>query len=81
MIIKTLAHYEIASQFGKGGMGEVYQAKDINGHPLGSDLCWTDNGDKWGQTMGVHVFSTTTLDRQWVSTFSWTNNGCPRLCP
>ena len=28
MIGKTLAHYEISSQLGKGGMGEVYQAKD-----------------------------------------------------
>jgi len=28
MIGKTLAHYEITSQLGKGGMGEVYQAKD-----------------------------------------------------
>ncbi|MBN2319157.1 MAG: serine/threonine-protein kinase [Acidobacteria bacterium] len=28
MIGKTLAHYEINSQLGKGGMGEVYQATD-----------------------------------------------------
>ena len=28
MIGKTLAHYEITSLLGKGGMGEVYQAKD-----------------------------------------------------
>jgi hypothetical protein len=28
MIGKTLANYEITSQIGKGGMGEVYQAKD-----------------------------------------------------
>jgi serine/threonine protein kinase len=28
MIGKILAHYEITSQLGKGGMGEVYQAKD-----------------------------------------------------
>ena len=28
MIGKTLAHYEISSQLGKGGMGEVYQATD-----------------------------------------------------
>jgi serine/threonine protein kinase len=28
MIGKTLAHYEITSQLGKGGMGEVYLAKD-----------------------------------------------------
>jgi serine/threonine protein kinase len=28
IIGKTLAHYEITSQLGKGGMGEVYQAKD-----------------------------------------------------
>ncbi len=28
MIGKTLGHYQIASQLGKGGMGEVFQAKD-----------------------------------------------------
>ncbi len=28
MIGKTLGHYEITSQLGKGGMGEVFQAKD-----------------------------------------------------
>jgi serine/threonine protein kinase len=28
LIGKKLAHYEITSQLGKGGMGEVYQAKD-----------------------------------------------------
>jgi hypothetical protein len=33
MIGKTLAHYEIISQFGKGGAGEVYQAKDRSDLP------------------------------------------------
>jgi serine/threonine protein kinase/WD40 repeat protein len=29
MIGKTLGHYQISSQIGKGGMGEVFQAKDL----------------------------------------------------
>jgi serine/threonine protein kinase len=28
MIGKLLAHYKITAQIGKGGMGDVYQAKD-----------------------------------------------------
>jgi eukaryotic-like serine/threonine-protein kinase len=35
MFGKTLAHYEITGQLGKGGMGEVYQAKDLK---LGRDV-------------------------------------------
>jgi serine/threonine protein kinase len=35
MIGKSLAHYSITSQLGKGGMGEVYQAKD---QKLGRDV-------------------------------------------
>ena len=35
MIGKTLAHYQIATLLGRGGMGEVYQAKDLK---LGSNV-------------------------------------------
>ena len=35
MIGKTLGNFEITSQLGKGGMGEVYQAKD---RKLGRDV-------------------------------------------
>jgi serine/threonine protein kinase/Tol biopolymer transport system component len=35
MIGKSLVHYEISSEIGKGGMGEVYQAKDTK---LGRDV-------------------------------------------
>jgi len=28
MIGKTLGHYQITSEIGKGGMGEVFQARD-----------------------------------------------------
>jgi serine/threonine protein kinase len=35
MIGKTLGHHEITSQLGKGGMGEVHQAKD---QKLGRDV-------------------------------------------
>jgi serine/threonine protein kinase len=35
MIGKSLAHYEITAEIGKGGMGEVYQAKD---QKLGRDV-------------------------------------------
>jgi serine/threonine protein kinase len=35
MIGKTLNHYQISSQIGKGGMGEVHQAKD---QKLGRDV-------------------------------------------
>jgi len=35
MVGKSLAHYEITAEIGKGGMGEVYQAKDTK---LGRDI-------------------------------------------
>jgi serine/threonine protein kinase len=35
MIGKSLVHYEISAQIGRGGMGEVYQAKDTK---LGGDV-------------------------------------------
>ncbi len=30
MIGKTLGHYQVTSQLGKGGMGEVFVADDLN---------------------------------------------------
>jgi serine/threonine protein kinase/Tol biopolymer transport system component len=35
MIGKTLSHYQVTNQIGKGGMGEVYRAKDLK---LGRDV-------------------------------------------
>jgi len=35
MVGKTLGHYQITGQIGKGGMGEVFQAKD---QVLGRDV-------------------------------------------
>ncbi|MFN2123628.1 MAG: serine/threonine protein kinase, partial [Candidatus Promineifilaceae bacterium] len=35
MIIKTLGHYSVSALLGKGGMGEVYKAKD---QKLGRDV-------------------------------------------
>lgn len=35
MIGKTLGHYTVSSLIGRGGMGEVYRAKDQN---LGRDM-------------------------------------------
>ncbi len=35
MVGKTLIHYEITARIGRGGMGEVYQAKDTK---LGRDV-------------------------------------------
>ena len=35
MVGKTLGHYEITTPLGRGGMGEVFKAKD---HKLGRDV-------------------------------------------
>jgi serine/threonine protein kinase len=35
LIGKTLGHYSVLTLIGRGGMGEVYQAKDLN---LGRDV-------------------------------------------
>jgi len=39
MIGKTLGHYQITSQIGKGGMGEVFQAKAW-AVPIGGTFYW-----------------------------------------
>jgi serine/threonine protein kinase len=44
MIRKTLGHHEITSQLGKGGMGEVYQAKN---QVLGREMAITVLPDKF----------------------------------
>lgn len=43
MIGKTLAHYSVTAQIGKGGMGEVYQAKNqkaTNSCPESGEDIW-----------------------------------------
>jgi hypothetical protein len=43
MIDKTLGHYQITSQPGKGGMGEVFPAKDLKlGQAASSDELWRE---------------------------------------
>ena len=37
MIGKTLGHYHITNQLGKGGMGEVFEAKECSQIDIGSE--------------------------------------------
>jgi hypothetical protein len=59
MIGKTLGHYQITSQLGKGGMGEVYQAKD---QKLGAvDLSARPSGSP---TYPLDIFAALSEDRR-----------------
>jgi hypothetical protein len=56
MIGATWGHYEIKSQLGKGGMGEVYQARDGN---LGPGISEVRNKTQFSESQrarrwGIH---------------------------
>jgi serine/threonine protein kinase len=73
MIGEILGHYGITSQLGKGGMGEVYQAKD---QKLGRDAAIKVLPEKFAKdSIGLSV---TSSDELWGAQV-W--RCCPKFIP
>jgi serine/threonine protein kinase len=58
MIGKTLVHYEISAQIGRGGMGEVYQAKNQKS----ATSCLESGEDIWFFLSTIMIICTPKLE-------------------